>query len=59
MQINKNLIVLHMVVIIHTQKHCTQKKEKINKQNEKKKKVALTSFNFFRLFYNLININEI
>ena len=28
MQINKNLIVLHMVVIIHTQKHCTQKNEK-------------------------------
>ena len=44
MQINKNLIVLHMVVIIHTQKHCTQKKEKINKQNEKKKKSCFDKF---------------
>ena len=26
---------------------------------KKKKKVALTSFNFFGLFHNLININEI
>ena len=58
MQINKNLIVLHMVVIIHTQKHCTQKNEKKNNKMTKKK-VALTSFNFFGLFHNLININEI